>query len=606
MTTTPRQDPRPETALGPSAVELESFIRARRFLESALSLDDLLAAILEEALQTVKGTRGFLGLINPSRGELDFHLRLGQGWETQPVRAIPLTGEPGCGITAQVALTGNPYVTGDVRRDPHYLMVFPDVRSEIAVPLVSLEGRVIGVLNVESERPDAFDHRDLQLLVSLANQSSVAISIASYREREAALVEIGNELAGSTAMEQLLPHVAARAADLLRADDCSVFEMNATGDHLTLMASGTALKARVGTDTYRLGEGLTGWVALHAVPVRVANVREDRRWRGLFPELPEETIESYLAAPVFVRDALWGVLRMLRRRPRNSALRNDFTERDERLLVTLARQVGATITRLQLTESQLRMERMAAWGEMSARSAHMIGNKVFAIKGQLGELQHLARGETIASGDVLRIVERAKSSVTRLEFILREFRDFLMATHIKPEPTDLNELVAGTVEEVLPPGAVVDVRLTPDPTLPRIPVDAQRLRRALSELLENAASHQPDGGAVQVSLSRWDPAADCGSRRSGMPCCPDACAMARIDIRDEGPGVPEAAKAQIFQPFYTTRAQGMGLGLSIVKGIIDAHQGFILEVGKEGEGAHFLILLPMGPGGCEPAKTGDR
>jgi signal transduction histidine kinase len=65
-----------------------------------------------------------------------------------------------------------------------------------------------------------------------------------------------------------------------------------------------------------------------------------------------------------------------------------------------------------------------------------------------------------------------------------------------------------------------------------------------------------------------------------------------IEISDTGPGVPFDAKERIFTPFYTSRAKGMGLGLSIVKGILEAHHGNIIETGTEGTGAKFLVFLP--------------
>ena len=140
----------------------------------------------------MRGTRGFVGLVDRSSGELELRITAGHGWEGERRRRIRITDEPGSGITIRVVCTGVPYVTGDVTRDPHYVMFFPDVRSEITVPLVNRDGRTTGVINVESEEIDAFSQRDLQLLVALANQAAIAISVANYRAREAALIEVGN------------------------------------------------------------------------------------------------------------------------------------------------------------------------------------------------------------------------------------------------------------------------------------------------------------------------------------------------------------------------------------------------------------------------------
>lgn len=583
----------PSMPVGAEAVEIESFYRAGRFLSSILDIDELLRAILEEGLAAARGTRGFVGLVNRTTGELELRITAGQGWDVHPVRSIPISDEPGKGITIWVVRSGIPYVTSDVRKDPHYVMFFPDVRSEIVVPLVNRDGRTIGIINIESEQIDAFNQRDLQLLVALANQAAIAISVANYRAREAALIEIGNELASSTDMDELLDCVVRSSAELLRADDCSLFQLNPDGERLVLRASGDLLKPYVGSVTYRLGEGLTGWVAQHGRSTRVSDVRADNRWRGLYPELPRESLESYLAAPIYTRSGMWGVLRVVRRKPASSLIRNDFTERDEKLLNTLARQVGAAVSQQTLMDRQVQMERMAAWGEMSARSAHMIGNKVFALKGQLNELEYLAARPEFSREEVLEVVQRAKTGVFRLEEILMEFRDFLMATHLDRKPVDLNELVASTVRESFGRGGAVEVKVELAPDLPRVPADAAKLRRAISELLENAVNHQLEGGEIRVVTGLW------GSEErelypqipsSGLPA--RAGGAVRLEVLDRGPGIPEENKARLFAPFFTTRSKGMGLGLSIVKGVVDAHQGVISEVGTAGNGAHFIIVLP--------------
>ncbi len=583
--------------------ELESFYRVGRFLGSILDIEELLKAILEEGLAAVGGTRGFVGIVNRSTGELDIRITAGAGWDAHPFHSFAITDDPGRGIVVRVAASGIPYVTGDVRQDRHYLCFFPDTRSEIAVPLVNRDGRVIGVINVESEQVDAFSHRDLQLLVALANQAAIAISVASYRVREVLLVEIGNRLASATDMDELFKRVVRAAQQLLRTDDCSLFQLDPGGERLILRATGPMLQERVGQLTYRLGEGLTGWTAQHQGVTRVTNVREDARWRGLYPGLPEGVIESFLAVPVFERSTFWGLLRVLRRHPGHSIVSNDFTDRDQTLLMTLAGQVGAAITQQTLIQRQMQMERMAAWGEMSARSAHMIGNKVFALKGQLNELEHLARqasgnAGSVSGAEIHSVVERAKQGVFRLEEILNEFRDFLMATHLERQPTDLAELVRSTVEETLGRGSS-PYRLDLGPELPGVLADAAKLRRALSELLENAVNHQMahrSDGEISVSVGLWTEA----DRRS-YPQVPftgpwtDERTALRIDVRDQGPGIPAENKGKLFIPFFTTRSKGMGLGLSIVKGIVDAHRGAIAEVGEEGVGAHFIIVLPARP-----------
>jgi signal transduction histidine kinase len=137
----------------------------------------------------------------------------------------------------------------------------------------------------------------------------------------------------------------------------------------------------------------------------------------------------------------------------------------------------------------------------------------------------------------------------------------------------------------------VDLSLAED--LPDLCGDASKLRRAISELLENASIHQNGCGKICVTTGWWGE-----TEREAYPQIPFRREWARpggavrIEVLDRGPGVSADNKTRLFDPFFTTRSKGMGLGLSIVKGIIDAHRGVIAEIGEEGKGAHFVIVLP--------------
>ena len=573
-------------------LEAESLQRASRFLSRVLDLDQLLEALLGEGLEAVDATRGFVGVVNHDRGVVEVKITAGVGWDDlQDPPPIRISDEPGAGITGLVARTGVPYLTGDAPHDSHYVMYFPDVRSEIAVPLLSRQGRVTGVLNLETERPHAFSHRDRQLLVALASQGSIAISVANYRLREAALIEIGKELAGVAEMPELVRLVASRAPELLRADDCTLFELDRERGGLVVRAGHRRLAAMQGDLTYHLGEGLTGWVAEHGETIRLDHVSEDPRWRNLFPELPPEEIDAYLAAPIFAGEGLWGVIRVVRRRKPTATRPYRFTERDETLLVSLAEQVGAAVRQRELQRAQVQMERMVAWGEMSARSAHMIGNKVFALKGRLNELQHLVEEEPLDRQGLRDAVARSRVSLSRLEEILGEFRDFVTATQLDRETLDLNEVMREAVEETVPEEGSLHVEPAGEPLTIR--GDAAKLRRAVAELLQNALSHAGKGGKVTVRTGKGTP--------PGFPATPTAEPGVYLEVQDNGPGVSAEHKSRLFEPFFTTRAQGMGLGLSIVKGIVDAHGAAIAEIGRPDEGARFVIVFPAHTPG-EPSE----
>jgi signal transduction histidine kinase len=161
------------------------------------------------------------------------------------------------------------------------------------------------------------------------------------------------------------------------------------------------------------------------------------------------------------------------------------------------------------------------------------------------------------------------------------------ATHLTLSDQSLNDIILNCIEESFPKRGTVKLTVNLSPDLPRIPADSSRITRAFSELIENGISFMPNGGQLTIESSIVPSISSLritGLSRSRKYVC--------VKFTDTGPGVPFEDKDRIFTPFYTSRAKGMGLGLSIVKGIIDAHHGGIIENGTEGVGASFVVYLP--------------
>jgi len=577
---------------------------SNRLLTLALtqhSTHDFLRETLSEALRISRGRRAFLARIEQESGELVVVETAGEGW-TRRNRKLRLEphNETQRGITGYVAITGEPYCSPDVNLDPHHLRIFDDARSEMAVPYFDTEGRVRGVLNIDSDCINRFSHEDVARVTTLANGIATALALEEFRSRERLLVDIGLDLAAITEIEPLANRVVDVAAKALQCEGCSVFLIDENTQMLVLQASRSALANRIGEIAYHLGEGLTGSVALTGETVRLDDPREDPRWEGLYPEFSPVENSAYLAAPVPGRERILGVIRVSRPRSRTAWFRAHFTESDERMLKTIGGQFGIAVENVRSFNRSLHTERMAAWGELSAKSAHMIGNRTFAIKGDINELKHLissatSEGESTGDGnnaELCRHVGDLTSSIERgvyrLEEILREFRDFVMATQLKLTNVDANLLVAEAVRETFPQRSAVELKESYSKNLPTARYDGGKLKRALSELIENAISFMPEGGILKVSTGLIAPGE--GTVEAGLS---PGRGYAKIVVEDNGPGVPADIKSQIFNPFFSSRVKGMGLGLSIVKGIIDAHRGIIRETGSVGSGARFEIYLPI-------------
>lgn len=514
----------------------------------------------------------------------------GDGWDPAKRKTELNVGRrEGEGITAYVAATKQPYTTGDVTTDRHYRAMFPETRSELALPITDPHGRLRGVLNVESDKPHAFTQEHVEQLRPLAALCDVALQLQLERRRQDALIRIGLTLAGPPDENALLQEVMGVTYEMLEYQACSIFVWNEEEAGYVLRATRGALEAMVGSVVYHPGEGLTGWVAEHCDPVRITSPHNDPRWSGRHLEIPAEDISAFLAVPIPGRDRPLGVIRVIRHRQENPYIDNSFTERDEKVLAALAAVVGAGLEGAGSVRKLLRAERMATWGEMSARSSHMIGNRVFAVNGDLNELRYLVSRPELDRAKLKEISDSLSLNVNRLEEILADYRDFVMATRVNLGPVDINELVRSTLEETFPKRSEMSVKTELANDLPQTMADAEKLRRVMAELVENAL-HFQSSGTFRVTTSLAKPAEwPKGRRPRGKR------EYIRIVFQDEGPGVPEAEKASIFSPFKTSRVRGMGLGLSIAKGIVEAHEGLVFEDGVPGKGARFVILLPVSP-----------
>ncbi|MGK3988347.1 ATP-binding protein [Sorangium sp. So ce136] len=237
-------------------------------------------------------------------------------------------------------------------------------------------------------------------------------------------------------------------------------------------------------------------------------------------------------------------------------------------------------------ERLVRSERLASVGRLSAGLAHEIGNPIAAILG----LQELLLAGGLTPAEERDFVERMKRETERIHRILRDLLDF--ARPAAPGAGDAGEAgeepsgaVADAVDDVVslvaPQKAFRGVELARDvaPDVPPVPLSHGRLVQVLLNLLLNAADAVPRArGGARVAL-RASRAAD---------------GAARIEVEDNGPGIAEAVRDTLFEPFITTKqvGEGTGLGLAVCRGLVEAAGGSIAVEQGEGGGARFVVLLP--------------
>ncbi|MFY3743043.1 sensor histidine kinase [Anaeromyxobacter sp. Red801] len=218
-----------------------------------------------------------------------------------------------------------------------------------------------------------------------------------------------------------------------------------------------------------------------------------------------------------------------------------------------------------------RAARGEALATMAAMVAHEIRNPLGVIRGA-AELVRARSGAALAPRDAEALGD-VLGEVERLRRLTDDFLDLARDPAIAAEPADLAELAADAARALGRAHPAVEVALSVPPL--RVRADAARVRQVLANLLENAAL--------------------AGARRVAVTAGP-AGPMARLEVRDDGPGVDAALRARLFEPFASGRARGAGLGLAISRRIAERHGG-ALELADPGPpGAAFALTLPLEPG----------
>jgi signal transduction histidine kinase len=233
------------------------------------------------------------------------------------------------------------------------------------------------------------------------------------------------------------------------------------------------------------------------------------------------------------------------------------------------------LTELTALQKQMAFrENLAALGEMSAGIAHEFKNALATISGYAQMIRNEAQ-----PGDIRDSAERIFDQTRALTHVVTEFLRFAKPLEISYEPVSMQALVervAQEIEEALPECAVACEGAFVD-----LPGDEGLLRQALLNLARNGAeAARQSGKSPRVTISGT--MEDLGGRK-----------WQRICVADNGPGIPERDLPKIFLPFYTTKADGTGLGLAVVQKVALQHGGSIEARNQPGGGAEFLLWLPL-------------
>jgi two-component system sensor histidine kinase PilS (NtrC family) len=231
-----------------------------------------------------------------------------------------------------------------------------------------------------------------------------------------------------------------------------------------------------------------------------------------------------------------------------------------------------------LQDEMAQRSHLAAIGNLSAAIAHEIRNPLAAISGSIEVLRMSAS----SSADDRTLMDIVVREVDRLNALVRDFLNYARPMQIDRRKVVMTELVDDTVafferDQQLASGVHIEVRHETGPFRSR--VDPERVQQVLWNLLRNACEAMNGSGEIRVSTAMSGGEGD---------------RFAIVSIEDSGPGLPSAAIDRIFEPFYTTKPSGTGLGLATSHRIVSEHGGLMRAENREQGGARFVIVLPSG------------
>jgi signal transduction histidine kinase len=290
-------------------------------------------------------------------------------------------------------------------------------------------------------------------------------------------------------------------------------------------------------------------------------------------------LKSFAAVPLIGREKVWGVITA-----DNLYSNRKITDEQVEALVTFANQAGLAIENAsmyerlkksskELEEQLLQSSKLAALGQLSAGIAHELRNPLTSIKILINSIiKGKGREEDI------NVIE---SEIERMNGIIKQFLDFSKPGFLCISSVSVNDVVKDTLNLMAYELEEQDISVSKilDGRLPSINADKERLKQVFLNIILNSIQScqgRPEGGKLTLKTA-----------------CEDE--FVKITIKDTGKGIPDDVKNKLFEPFFTTRQEGLGLGLCITKRIIDNHKGDIKIDSEVGKGTTVTIKLPLTP-----------
>ena len=560
--------------------QLRRLYQVSKVIHSTLDQQEALDLIVREAVGLVNATSGSVVLINPIDGFLEIQAAHGL------YAGAKLKLRVGEGITGWVAQQGKSAIVPDVSADKRYVPVHEHTRSELAVPL-EINGVLSGVVNVDSDKPSAFDENDLALLTELASQAALVIHNAFLYEKSLiranlfeSLITVGQAINSAVDLDEALAAITREAASLMNAKTCALQLLDESSSHLTLVASHGAGEAYLNKPGVDIAESFLGSVVNLKKPLQIENVQTSNAYQQQ-DIAREEGLVAMLSIPLEFGGNAIGTLNVYKEE--TYVFSNDEIHIATALaeLSALAIEKARLLERIVESEELLRQnEKLSALGLLAGEVAHEIRNPLTVLK-MLYHSLGLEFPEDDPRAEDVRIMGE---KMDHLNTIVEQILTFARNAEPSFKPTDINKLIDDLRILVRRKMAQqnVELEIQLEDNLPTVKADGPQLSQVFLNLTLNALEAMPNGGSLTIE-----------SRTIQLSKGVTAPTHVRIEFRDTGCGMDAESRERAFTSLLnTSKPDGAGLGLAIVGRIVESHGGRI-KIKPSDSGTTFSILLPL-------------
>lgn len=554
---------------------------------SSLKADVVLRQILELSCQALNAVEGSILLRVPETDDLFFAVTLSDG--LRGLHSKRLSSDQG--IAGWVAQHGEAVCVNDVRQDPRWYGGLDEVtgfetRSVMCVPLI-YHGETGGVIEVVNKADGEFNDEDLSLLEAVASIAAAALEnahlYATMRSRVEELMllnEIGLALSSSLDSSMVTHAALNQVRRLFHAEGVLLFEPDSETGELH------CIRALLGANQVQApmclapGESVAGWALQHRQPVLVEDAQNDPRFSKRVNRWLDCEVRAMMVAPLQAQERIIGVIVVIDTEPGSYSKDGLHTLQAIASVLAVALENARLYGELKmlLNEHQqaqaqlIQAEKMAALGRLVASLAHEINNPLQALRSGFSLLLS-RRGDREKQR---RYLEIASGEVERLITIVERVLDFYRPSYEQMEPTDINAVLDGTlllVSKTLEHSRVTVYQELATNLLP-VEAMADQLKQVFLNIILNAQQAMPDGGELTV--------------RTGLSDREEV----YITFTDTGLGISDDDKGRLFEPFFTTRPDGTGMGLAISYSIVERHGGRIEVDSEVDRGSTFTVILP--------------